>query len=58
MKYDLYVITDEAIAGGLTHEEIARTGNYRWGRCYSVERQGVRMPGALSGSAGLSARLQ
>jgi len=24
MKYDLYVITDEAIAGGLTHEEIAR----------------------------------
>jgi thiamine-phosphate pyrophosphorylase len=23
MKYDLYVITDEAIAGGLTHEEIA-----------------------------------
>jgi thiamine-phosphate pyrophosphorylase len=24
MKYDLYVITDEAIAGGLTHAEIAR----------------------------------
>jgi thiamine-phosphate pyrophosphorylase len=24
MKYDLYVITDEAIAGGLSHEEIAR----------------------------------
>jgi thiamine-phosphate pyrophosphorylase len=24
MKYDLYVITDEAIAGGLTHEVIAR----------------------------------
>ena len=24
MKYNLYVITDEAIAGGLTHEEIAR----------------------------------
>jgi len=24
MKYDLYVITDEAIAGGQTHEEIAR----------------------------------
>jgi len=24
MKYDLYVITDETIAGGLTHEEIAR----------------------------------
>jgi thiamine-phosphate pyrophosphorylase len=24
MKYDLYVITDEAIAGGLTHEEIAQ----------------------------------
>ena len=24
MEYDLYVITDEAIAGGLTHEEIAR----------------------------------
>ena len=23
MKYDLYVITDEAIAGGLTHAEIA-----------------------------------
>ena len=23
MKYDLYVITDETIAGGLTHEEIA-----------------------------------
>jgi thiamine-phosphate pyrophosphorylase len=24
MKYDLYIITDEAIAGGLTHAEIAR----------------------------------
>ena len=24
MKYDLYVITDEAIAGGLSHAEIAR----------------------------------
>jgi thiamine-phosphate pyrophosphorylase len=24
MKYDLYVITDEAIAGGLSHEEVAR----------------------------------
>jgi len=23
MKYDLYIITDEAIAGGLTHVEIA-----------------------------------
>jgi len=23
MKYDLYIITDEAIAGGLTHAEIA-----------------------------------
>ncbi len=23
MKYDLYIITDETIAGGLTHAEIA-----------------------------------
>ena len=44
MKYDLYVITDEAIAGGLTHEEIARTGNCRWCGRYPVARQGVRMP--------------
>ncbi len=52
MNYDLYVITDEAIAGGLTHAEIAERATAGGSRCYPVKRQDLRVPGTLQDWAG------
>ena len=57
MKYDLYVITDVAMAGGLTHAEIAERAIAGGQMLFSYEIN-CAGPGNSAVSGGQSARLR